>query len=493
MVLNRKEALIKEVELANDAKSIRVSYKIAIVASLVLMFFVALTIAPSPLPTSSNLRESSLFIIELNSPSSKPYHPEQVDITNEVPCGVATSTKQLNDASNARNISDFARIVKRPEDNFVTVTFASYSYRDALINWMLTAERAKIRSVVVVCLDDQLQEYLYERGVPCFHAYAGHNEEENEKITPMNDKSDVYDEVEGSYDEATNSNNKEHAHVVHEAPSQLSQETIHDLWVMRVSLLSQIIHSGMDVLFSDLDVVILQDPRPLFEKAEVVASRGKFPSEVRVSWGSTVCMGFAYFKSTPNVKDLLEKMVEMTKTRHDDQVAVNYVLRDILGEDPEKVWGRRSSSRDPKHAVSQISGKIKVVILSAYSLPRFCNLLSPKDWNSDVIAAHCRPNSFMRVDSVDKGSEMNRDIAMERYQLFCDTDALQGKRAGGWFTVGKGRSERMRFVDPDPSVMLIAAQTPTGRKAFAEWLSSHSKTCDFASFASKPGTRDFFS
>ncbi|GBG29262.1 Hypothetical Protein FCC1311_054842 [Hondaea fermentalgiana] len=445
------------------------------------------------------------------------------------PCAVANSTETLISANKAGNIVEFARHVKRDEDSFVTVTFASYTYRDALINWLIASERANIRSVVVVCLDVALQDYLFARGVPCFHAYASESESESEALTPVEDRSDAYDAEEASatdsssndaetdstndnddddnndtgdlmleaieeereVDEATELTASTSASSGLEADDQstgkLSRGKIHKLWIMRVNYLSELLHNGIDVLFSDLDVVIVQDPRPFFAQAEIVASRGKFPAFALKRWGATACMGFIYFKSTPNVKIIIEDMIEALQRHSDDQIAVNMALLKRLGRSSRKVFGRRNGDLyEPKHTTSIISGKpgqVKLMLLSHHALPRFCTHLSIKDWNRDIVAAHCRP-----IRHVSKSREYSRDLAMARYNLFCDTDALAGHRKAGMYSTYSRKKHRnvTAFNDPTPESMLIAAMTPSDHVAFAKWLEATSESCDFGSFINLP-------
>mmetsp|Transcript_2133 Transcript_2133/g.4901 ORF Transcript_2133/g.4901 Transcript_2133/m.4901 type:complete len:500 (+) Transcript_2133:457-1956(+) len=467
-----------------------------VVAALVLLF-IALAFALSPLNGSPSTQGEEGFLLRakaetLGNSVDESHLPvwkqsgfvlPPLDLTHP-PCAVAASSKDLVAANRAMNIVDFARIVKRDTDAFVTVTFASYSYRDTLVNWLLTSERAAIRSVLIVCLDDQLQQFLFDRGIPCFHAY------DTQAITLADDTDPITDDYNANAD--TDSDNAATTSDHSDGEHKLDKEQIHQLWVMRVHYLSSLLHSGIDVLFSDLDAAILQDPRPLFDQADIVASRGRFPHSVGGKWGSTICMGFAYFKATENVKKVVENMMQITKAHQDDQVAVNLALKNHLGSNPEHVWGRRIGLSEPLHAISRIPGKAKVIILSHYALPRFCSYLRPRDWNADILAAHCRLSHAQRVALPAKDRELNRDIAMERWDVFCDTEALKGKRASSYEVFLRDGVERMKFHDPNPEVMFIAAEAPSGHEEFATWLRTNARTCDYASFLNKAGIRDFF-
>lgn len=441
--------------------------------------------------TKARLHQEDVLEKLMRHPAAvaKELHLGKIKIKNP-PCGVAFNTRQLVAANMANNIVDFAKIVKRHEDRFITVTFASYSYRDALINWLLTADRANIRSVAIICLDDHLQEYLFQRGVPCFHAYSTTGVRiDAENMNPLRDEDDDI------YNENITQLQKTRAELISElvnptsppAPDQLSNTKIHQLWIMRVNYLSQLLHADIDVLFSDLDAVMLQDPRPYFRQAEIVGSRGKFPYTVAGSWGSTLCMGFAYFKSTENVKGLLEEMIEITHRRSDDQVAVNQALRRSLGSNPQNVWGRsRIELMESKNAISQVEGKVKVLLFSHASLPRFCSKLKYSDWNEGVIAAHCRPSGEDKVTNRDKGSGLNRDMAMERYDIYCDTAALKGKRSNPWKVDQKYPKGFKTYLPEDTSVMDLAAETPEGHANFSTWLRTNANTCDFGNFLKNP-------
>lgn len=390
----------------------------------------------------------------------------------DAPAGFVTDQETLEFANRQTTISNFARAVKRDEDSFVTVTFSSYSYRDSLINWLLAMERVKMRSIALVCLDQTLKQFLADRGVPCFDAYS------QEATSTKND---------------TDLNIDDEPNQVNEDMKKLTRREVHGLWTLRLRFLSELLHAGIDVLFSDLDVILAQDPRPLFKKADVVASRGLFPPSTRKTWGGTICMGFIYFKSTSQVLQVVERAIEIeiTEDRDDDQVIMNLAFLEAFGPDPLQVFGTRADLKLPWHAISKVEGQLKLLLLSHVALPRFCKDLPFDQWNSDIIGAHCRlpPNERKKND---KGDEGSRNLAMERYDLFCDTEALKGQRASKMIvSSNKAGQESITFLDPNPEVFELAALAPSGHAEFAFWLKENSRTCDFINFASKPGAQDF--
>ncbi|GBG29264.1 Beta-arabinofuranosyltransferase RAY1 [Hondaea fermentalgiana] len=423
----------------------------------------------------------------------------------EPPCAMAASKEKLLLANKASNIVDFARHVVREDSQLVTVTFASFSYRDSLINWLVASERVELRAILIVCLDKDLEQFLLHRGIPCF--LEGRKEAPLESnVDPVEDRpSEDYGEAgdaDASADDEDEEGAGEDAEEVEvagaevfsdDAGEQLSRSTVQSLFVTRMEYLMVLLENGFDVLFSDLDAVIMQDPRPLFEVADVVASRGSFPNTVGKHWGATMCMGFAFFKSTPGVLSMMENALRRTRFTRDDQRGMNNALLQIFGHSPEKAFGRKLDRDDTMHAITlDGAADFKLMILSAFALPRFCKILTVEDWNANVIGAHCRLPIEER-GSHDKGNEASRDLAMERYEVFCDIKALHGKRASQKIVITNKRNGKKKFDFRDPddlSVLLLANEAPVGMQEFAAWLRKAAKTCDFGAFAKIPASRD---
>ncbi len=74
------------------------------------------------------------------------------------------------------------------------------------------------------------------------------------------------------------------------------------VWMKRITVARIINHLGYDVLIIDLDAIYLKDFTPIIKKyntSDIVGSMSKWPYELNSLWGFTMCMGVAYFRSSP--------------------------------------------------------------------------------------------------------------------------------------------------------------------------------------------------
>lgn len=70
----------------------------------------------------------------------------------------------------------------------------------------------------------------------------------------------------------------------------------------RLSVIRLLNHWGFDVAMIDTDAILLKDPWPLFAydypDSSIVASQGKFPSELSAKWGTALCVGVVLIRSS---------------------------------------------------------------------------------------------------------------------------------------------------------------------------------------------------
>ena len=104
------------------------------------------------------------------------------------------------------------------------------------------------------------------------------------------------------------------------------------LWLFRTKLLSELLHSGYDVLMSDADALWLKDPffdLQKYSAFDIVSSRGSHPIDVTKKLGASLCMGFIFVHSTAATvvffQDLYVYMLKL-KSGHDDQRDLNRQL-----------------------------------------------------------------------------------------------------------------------------------------------------------------------
>ncbi len=79
-------------------------------------------------------------------------------------------------------------------------------------------------------------------------------------------------------------------------------EEILSVWIKRLTVVRIMNHLGYDVLIIDLDAIYLKDFTTIIKKyntSDIVGSMSKAPYELNSKWGFTMCMGVAYFRSSP--------------------------------------------------------------------------------------------------------------------------------------------------------------------------------------------------
>lgn len=188
-------------------------------------------------------------------------------------------------------------------NNISIVTFIGSDFLHLFFNWI-----AHIRSVCVecdaqihvVCMDEVSKRYLNRFSISC-----------------------RYLSIENS---------------VAKIPLRLrvGRKKTMNVWVARIDYLISLLKSGSNILLCDVDAVWLRNPMITLLNAandsDIVASKGWYPIELHRSWGSTLCLGFAYFKSSFFTIELLEEVSRLMKSerldpnRIDDQYSINKVL-----------------------------------------------------------------------------------------------------------------------------------------------------------------------
>lgn len=166
-----------------------------------------------------------------------------------------------------------------------------------------------------------------------------------------------------------------------------------DLWVYRVKVLSCLVSNGYNVIMSDSDALWLGDPMEYINSPEVigssiVASRGYFPRRYSDLWGSSICMGFAFFKSNSlGMSKFMELFSEIVTKRSDDQVAVNEAIHSM-----NIVWDNDSDMRYVqskglgKGSMYNDTGGVDVVLLPHDKFTRVCKYTPI---SNETIVAHC--------------------------------------------------------------------------------------------------------
>lgn len=284
----------------------------------------------------------------------------------------------------------------------IIITYVSYSYRIPLMNWLVSMNQLGLVPMIgIICLDESICHELKRIGMEGYVLI----------------------------DSQSNTNER------------LSFAKVQNLWVTRMKHLHELISAGIHVTFSDSDAIWLRDPfkEGIFSesKGDIVGGKGAFPWDVARHWGTTICMGVVYVRSTPATKIFIERAYLETKKTNDDQIGLNIVLQSLLSPDPVKIFGRRLRS-DGASDVSvivpilnkdQLRLSFRFTLISHLSIPRWCNILSNEQWKSKVIIAHCHPaDGHVASTQMQKGNNETHSQVLHQYGLYHLVDDWETKK-----------------------------------------------------------------
>jgi len=241
---------------------------------------------------------------------------------------MAAAQRITNDLERRKRLRD----VSQP----LTLMFGNYAYREVLINQMLGFHTLKFTNYEVVCLDQQLADFMASIGKPCI--------------------------------------------------ADLVEAGIPIIWRARLQLVDKLLERGTSVLLTDADAVWIKNPMEFLKDADIVAQRGSWPFYVSNLLGATACMGFAYFAGSPEVFDFFHDQV-LSKFRDDDQVALNAALMENGIYFDHKLDYEESRNIDRGIVPATVDRrKLHVDFLDHYRFPRLCEATP---LNADTVMAHC--------------------------------------------------------------------------------------------------------
>ena len=288
----------------------------------------------------------------------------------------------------------------------VVLLYASFSYRQPLLNWLVATKRARgtaTKGILLVCLDDGLKELIERLGWTCYL----------EKV------------VKSAAAETSTS----------EQSGSLNKDTVKSLWVTRVEHVERLIAAGLNVILSDTDAIWLKDPLAQLLKPEygdVIASRANFP--YNSPWGATLCMGFIIFRATPQVVRLTQLALEETKLTLDDQIGFNNVLFRLSFDDTsgkKLAFGRKlnPSGTSAARATFYVDDlPLKVTLLQHTWVARYCGMVPSEIWASELLVAHCHVNEGKPAPTnKHKGNQDTHTAILEKYNAYflnSDWDAI---------------------------------------------------------------------
>ena len=197
----------------------------------------------------------------------------------------------------------FATLEHLGPANLKIVVFVGDSFTPLLLNWLNHVRNVCIEcesKINVVCLDSAVGTSLEKFALACSYTLLDENLDHRQQRHP-------------AYKFTT-------------------------VWKRRIDFILGILNVRVSVILSDIDAIWLQNPLPEVlqhaASSDIISSKGWFPTDLGRKWGSTVCLGFIFFKATLFTRRLLSEMsTQMRKERFDpsrvnDQYALNQILND---------------------------------------------------------------------------------------------------------------------------------------------------------------------
>jgi len=230
------------------------------------------------------------------------------------------------------------RMTQFPDDKQpLVLMFANHAYREVVINQMVGFHTLNITNTVVVCLDQQLADFMASTGKPCIRDLIGSG-------------------------------------------------GISDIWKARLQVMDNLLKNGTSVLLTDADAVWVKSPMEFLKDVDMVMQRASFPGYVKKKLGATACMGFAYFAGNPAVSNFFHEEV-LNKFKNDDQLALNVALRDNGIYFDHKLEFEKSREIDSGIIPAKTDRpELHVKFLDHYRFPRICHA---DTIHADTVVAHC--------------------------------------------------------------------------------------------------------
>ena len=160
-------------------------------------------------------------------------------------------------------IEELKSTVKDWKQNRQIIMVTSNSaYTEVLLNWLISAALViPLKQILIIALDEPVWHLLHNRGFQSVFVPPSSLIKKSREITLFG-----------------------------------------QIMFTRLSVMRILNHWGFDVAMIDTDALLLKDPWPLFEHeypdSSIVASQGKFPSELSTKWGTALCVGVILIRSS---------------------------------------------------------------------------------------------------------------------------------------------------------------------------------------------------
>ena len=176
-----------------------------------------------------------------------------------------------------------------PDSGPVTIVSSDYSYREILLNWLISAlvqVDRPLSNVLVLSLDSSLHALLQGKGFACIHVPP-------EQLL----RSVVINRL---------------ALTGHVAFTQVH--------ILRLTVMRLVNHWGFDVANYDTDAIILKNPEPLYYKqyqdSDFIGSYGHSPADIKQEWGIAICIGAMMTRSSNNTGKTFHLFVHKSNFYH---------------------------------------------------------------------------------------------------------------------------------------------------------------------------------
>ena len=177
-------------------------------------------------------------------------HPKTMELINVI--------EQSNWIQELRSI-----LLKWQGKRQIVMVTSNSAYKEVLLNWLISAvlvAAVPLKHILVVAHDEAVWHLLHGRGLTS----------------------------------------------VFVPPSSLFKKSAEvslfgQIMFTRISVMRLLNHWGFDVAMFDTDALLLKNPWLLFEQftdSGIVASMGKFPSELSVEWGTALCVGVILIRNS---------------------------------------------------------------------------------------------------------------------------------------------------------------------------------------------------
>ena len=143
----------------------------------------------------------------------------------------------------------------------VVMVASNSAYQEVLFNWLISAALViPLNQILIIALDEPIWRFMYNRGFQSVFVPPSSLTQKSRDITPFG-----------------------------------------QIMLTRLSVMRLLNHWGFDVAMVDTDALLLRDPWSLFDKypdSGIVASQGKFPSELSAKWGTALCVGVILIRNS---------------------------------------------------------------------------------------------------------------------------------------------------------------------------------------------------